>query len=100
VQEFCHFYVEELGVSEKQEYEGDTFRPPYYGSPEGEAIQYTGGGNVTPIFCFNEKPDVELLRTIATDFYKKAGAYPFWLVVILSDSENDDEYAVMMTGGL
>lgn len=97
--EFCHFYCEDTDVNENQQYEGDSIRPPYYGSPDGEASKYVGGGNVTPMFLFDEKPDVDLLRNIATDFYKKAGAYPVLLIVISSDRK-DNEYAVLMTGGL
>lgn len=99
MQEFCNFFSEDIGVIETQLYDCDSTRPSYYGIADNKAAIYEGGGTVSPVFSFQERPDIEALRLIATDFYKKAGAYPFLFVLISSD-DPEPRYAVMMTGGL
>lgn len=99
MQEFCYFFSEDTKVSEIQRYDADSHRPPYYGTAENKAAIYECDGTITPVFSFEERPDVEELRLIATDFYKKARAYPFLFILISSD-EPEPRYAVIMTGGL
>jgi len=102
VQEFCHFFSEDIGVSLSQKYEAEHICSPYYGSSCGEAVVYklkdVEYPRVTPKFEFQTKPEVEELRSMATDFYKKIGAYPFLFVLISSDEPNP-RYAIIMTGG-